>query len=110
MTRSVHLWVTGVMGRRFERIDADDDWSCRDLTVAVRGRLSASDNLLLYHYGLDRIVPPQGADSARDFGIRPGDLLFAVSEHWPLVICRWLADEAMDALLGCPTPGRSSPL
>jgi hypothetical protein len=60
------------------------------------------DGQALYHYGLDSIVPAQGSDSLPKFGIRAGDLLFAVSERWPRLVCRWLAEEALDALLSGP--------
>jgi len=88
------------MGRRFESLDADGAWTCEQLTNAARARLGVPTELWLYHYGLDAHVPAGGLATVREFGIRPGDLLFGVAERWPLIACRWLAEEAQEALLG----------
>jgi hypothetical protein len=97
---SFPIWVTGVLGRSFERIEVQPDWDCRTLMAVVRTRLAAPATLRLYHYGLHRLVPDAEEMRVQDFGLRQGDLMYAVSENWPLIVCGWLAEEALDALFG----------
>src|SRR5687768_14652559 len=79
---SFPIWVTGVLGRSFERIEVQPDWDCRTLMEVVRTRLTAPATLRLYHYGLHRLVPDAEAVRVQEFGLRPGDLMYAVSEGW----------------------------
>ena len=97
---SFPIWVTGVLGRSFERSAVPPEWDGRTLVDVVRARLGAPATRRLYHYGLHRLVPDGEVVRVQDFGLRPGDLMYAVSEGWPLIVCGWLAEEALEALFG----------
>lgn len=93
------VWVTDLMGRRFERLDVDGSQACRDLTTSARRLLIDGSDYLLYHYGTGSVIPADGGASIGSVGVRPGDVLFVVPETWSLDVCGWLAEETLDAVL-----------
>jgi hypothetical protein len=95
--RTFAVWVTDPMGRGFHRIEVTPGCTCGDLAVQALALIPAAEPLRFYHLGLDAVLPDDASVMAVGLGVRAGDTLFAVLDDWPLVVCRWLAEEALEA-------------
>jgi hypothetical protein len=98
MTMTWPVWVADLPEFRILRIDVDPGMDCADLTKEVRRTVPGRSDFVLYHFGLGKIVCP-GTQSLAEYGMRGGDVLFLVPPTWPIGICRWLAEDVLDATL-----------
>ena len=101
------LWVADLAAFQIQRYDVDPQMGCADLTQVVRRWVPNREEFVLYHFGLAKIVPAGSSQSVAEYGMRGGDVLFLVPRTWPIGICRWLAEDVLDAAL--TTPPRSTP-
>ena len=98
------VWVADLAAFQILRYDVDPRMGCADLTEEVRRTVPDRAGFVLYHFGLAQLVPAGSPQSVADYGLRGGDVLFLVPPTWPIGICRWLAEDVLDAALTTP-PG-----
>jgi len=93
------IWIADLAGLKIERRDLSPDLDCAALTREVRNSVPERPDFVLYHFGLATVIPPDSSQSIAEYGMRSGDVLFLVPPSWPIGVCRWLAEDVLDAAL-----------